>query len=334
VSQRLEPEPSAAVSPARPGASPAPAARADSRDKARRQGTPPRRRRFGRRHLWTIPYLVPAGVLIGFAFGYPILKLIDYSSQTRPNVPGSIRTTANFTLSVEDPSFSDAVRHNLTLLTAVPILVVVALVLSILLFSAGRASGVYRSALFLPYVVSIPVVGVTFGTIYSLHGAGNDTLHKLGLGGLAQDWLGDPTWALWAVLSVIVWKEFGLGVLLFSARMASIDPDLYDAARVDGARWWSVHRFVTLPALRQVIGIFVVIEAITMFSWVFGYIYTMTKGGPGGATVVIEYLIWTQGFAASNLGLASATAVILLGGLLVLIVALAILRALLARRPA
>ncbi len=292
---------------------------------------PRRRRRIGRRQLWSIPYLLPAVGLIGFAFGYPVLKLIDYSFQTRPNVPGSIRTTANFKLSVEDPGFPDAVQHNLTLLAAVPILVVIALLLAVLLFNSGRASHVYRSALFIPYVLSIPVVGVTFGALYSLNGAANESLRGVGLSALAQDWLGDPTYALWAVLTVIVWKEFGLGVLLFSARMSSIDPDLYDAARVDGARWWSMHRFVTLPALKQVIGIFVVIEAITMLSWVFGYIYTMTKGGPGGATVVIEYLIWTQGFAASNLGLASATAVILLGGLLVLLLGQAVVRFAVAR---
>jgi ABC-type sugar transport system permease subunit len=291
-----------------------------------------RGRRTWRRRLWSVPYLIPAAALIGFAFGYPLVKLIDYSFQTRPNVPGSIRTTVNYRLSIEDPSFSDAVQHNLTLLVAaVPILVFAALLLAILLFARGRSSHFYRSALFLPYVLSIPVVGVTFGTIYSLNGAANDAIRNLGLSGLAQDWLGDPSYALFAVLTVIVWKEFGLGVLLFSARMASIDPDLYDAARVDGARWWSQHRFVTLPALREVIVIFVVIEAITMLSWVFGYIYTMTKGGPGGATIVIEYLIWTQGFAASNLGLASATAVLLLGGLLVLLLALAIVRRLLIR---
>jgi ABC-type sugar transport system permease subunit len=289
-------------------------------------------RKAWRRRLWSVPYLIPAAALIGFAFGYPLIKLIDYSFQTRPNVPGSIRTTVNYELSIEDPSFSDAVQHNLTLLVAaVPILVILALLLAILLFARGRASHFYRSALFLPYVLSIPVVGVTFGTIYSLNGAANDGIRSVGLSGLAQDWLGDPTYALWALLTVIIWKEFGLGVLLFSARMASIDPDLYDAARVDGARWWSQHRHVTLPALRQVIVIFVVIEAITMLSWVFGYIYTMTKGGPGGATIVIEYLIWTQGFAASNLGLASATAVILLGGLLVLLLAQAIIRGVLSR---
>jgi ABC-type sugar transport system permease subunit len=291
----------------------------------------PRRGRARRRQLWTIPYLLPAAGLIGFTFGYPVVKLIDYSFQTRPNVPGWTRTTVNYQLAVEDPSFSDALQHNLTLLLAVPILAVVALVLAILIFAPGRASHVYRSALFLPYILSIPVAGLTFGTIYSLNGAGNEALRSVGLSGLAQDWLGDPSYALWAVLSVIIWKELGLGVLLYSARMASIDPDLFDAARVDGARWWSMHRHVTLPALRDVIGIFAVIEAITMLSWAFGYIYTMTRGGPGGATIVMEYLIWTQGFAASNLGLASATAALFLGGLLVILVGQAIVRAALSR---
>src|SRR4051794_30118099 len=197
---------------------------------ATRAARPRRRRRLVPRKLWWIPYLIPAAGLIVFAFGYPMLKLIDYAFQTRPNVPGSVRTTANFRLSIEDPGFGDAVRHNLTLLAAVPILVVAALVLSMLLVGSGRGASVYRSALFLPYVLSIPVVGVTFGTLYGLNGAANEVLRGAGLGAVAHDWLGDPTYALWAVLTVIVWKEFGFGVLLFSARMASIDPDLYDAA--------------------------------------------------------------------------------------------------------
>jgi ABC-type sugar transport system permease subunit len=216
---------------------------------------------------------------------------------------------------------------------AVPILTIVALLFAILVFKPGRGSHAYRSAVFLPYVLSIPVVGVTFGIIYSLHGAANDVFQGIGLSVLAHDWLGNPSYALGAVLTVIVWKEFGFGVLLFSARMTSIDPDLYDAVRVDGAGWWAQHRHVTVPALSQVIEFFVVIEAITMLSWVFGYIYTMTHGGPGSATIVMEFLIWTQAFATSNLGLASATAVILLGATLVLLFALALIRAVLRRKP-
>jgi ABC-type sugar transport system permease subunit len=296
--------------------------------RARSAATPrrPRRRRFGRGYLWTIPYLVPAALLLGFVFGYPILRLLDYSFESAPNAAGSTLTTLNYHLSVEDPNFKDAIKHNLTLLAAVPVMTLFSLLCAILVFKPGRASHAYRSALFLPYVLSIPVVGVTWSTVFARHGAINDVAGAIGLGALEHDWLGDPSYALGAVIVVIVWKEFGFGLLLFSARMASIDTDLYDAARVDGANWWALHRHVTIPALAQVIEFFMVIEAITMLSWVFGYVYTMTHGGPGGATIVMEFVIWSQGFAASNLGLASATAVILLGGTLVLIVAQVVIR--------
>lgn len=293
---------------------------------------PVRPRRPGRRRqLWSIPYMLPALLLLGFVFGYPILRLISYSFESRPNAAGSTLTTDNYRLAVEDPNFFQALRHNLTLLTAVPILTIAALFFAILIFQKSRISNVYRSALFLPYMLSIPVVGVTFGTIYALHGAANGTLGSIGLSGLERDWLGLPKYALWAVLVVIVWKEFGFGLLLFSARMSSVDQELWDAARVDGAGWWSQHRHVTIPALSQVIQFFVVVETITMLTFVFGYVYTMTHGGPGSATIVMEFLIWEQGFANGNLGLASATAVILLGGTLLILLGAGLLRAGLAR---
>jgi ABC-type sugar transport system permease subunit len=264
---------------------------------------------------------------MGFVFAFPIERVIQYSFESAPNLPGSTYTTSNYSLAVQDPNFFPAIRHNLTLLLAVPVLTALALLFAVLVFKQTRASNFYRSAMFLPYVLSIPIVGVTFGFIYSLNGPFNAALRSVGLGALAHDWLGSPSLAIGAVLTVIVWKEFGFGLILFSARMSTIDHELYDAARVDGAGWWSQHRHVTLPALAQVIQFFVVVEAITMLAFVFGYVYTMTHGGPGGATVVMEFQIWEQGFASGDTGLASATAVILLGGIVLVLLTLILLRA-------
>lgn len=286
-----------------------------------------RRRRFP---LWSIPYLLPAGALIGFVFVYPIVKLLDYSFQTRPNTPASQFTTRNYPLSVNDPNFYEAIKHNIMLLAAVPILTVLAVFFAVLIFKPARSSHIYRSALFLPYVLSIPVVGVAFGTIYALHGPANDVLHGISLRG--HDFLGDPKIALWTVMTVIIWKEFGFGLLLFSARMATVDPELYDASRVDGAGWWAQHRHVTLPDLTQVIQFFIVVETITMLNGVFGYVFTMTHGGPGSATTVMEFQIWTQAFVSTAPGLGSATAVILLGATVTLLLLLALSRV--RRRPA
>jgi ABC-type sugar transport system permease subunit len=79
---------------------------------------------------------------------------------------------------------------------------------------------------------------------------------------------------------VIIWKEVGFGVVLFLARLMSVEEELFDAARVDGASWWQLQRHVTIPHLATVIEFFTVISVITVLSWVFGYVFVMT-GGPG-----------------------------------------------------
>jgi ABC-type sugar transport system permease subunit len=135
------------------------------------------------------------------------------------------------------------------------------------------------------------------------------------------DWLGDPTWALWTMTGVIIWKELGLGVILFLARLLSLPAETFEAARIDGARFWRLHRYVTVPQLASVIGFYVVIEAITMVSWVFNYVYVISNGtgGPGDATQVTELYIYQSAFQYSATDLAAAAAVILFGATLVMI---------------
>ncbi|HEY5437060.1 MAG TPA: sugar ABC transporter permease [Candidatus Limnocylindrales bacterium] len=129
---------------------------------------------------------------------------------------------------------------------------------------------------------------------------------------MAQDWLGNAKLVTPSIMSVIIYRELGFGVMLFLARMASIREELYEAAMLDGAGWWARLRYVTIPQLRTVIGFFVIIELITMLSWVFAYVYSMTGGGPGFASSVLELYIWKNAFAYHAVGIASAVAVLLL----------------------
>ena len=158
-----------------------------------------------------------------------------------------------------------------------------------------RGWRVYRFCVFLPYVLAIPVVGIVFGYLFKLNGLVNSALETVGLGGLTQDWLGSSARAIYAIMFVIVWKELGFGIIVFLARLSSVGDELYDAARVDGAGWWSVFRHVTLPALVPAIVFFAVVETITMLSWVFAYVYVMTTGGPGNSTVVSGVLHLPEG---------------------------------------
>jgi ABC-type sugar transport system permease subunit len=171
---------------------------------------------------------------------------------------------------------------------------------------------VYQTTLFLPYLLPITVVGLIFSYIFQLSGVLNDLLHLIGLDQLALDWLGSPRLALPTVMFVVVWKEVGLGVVLFLARLMSVEEELFDAARIDGANWWHLQWNVTVPQLSAVIEFFTVISVITMLSWVFNYVYVMTSGGPGNATMVTELYVYLAGFRYNQMNLASATSVLLL----------------------
>jgi ABC-type sugar transport system permease subunit len=264
-------------------------------------------------------WIAPAILVVLFVFGYSMVELGRQSLEHKGTWVG----LENFRLVVTDPTFQAALQHNARLLLAVPVLVALALLLAVLLFEALRGWRFHRAVVFLPYVLPIPVVAVVFGQILQLNGLLNRGLHGLGLGGIAFDWLGDPGWALWTMTAVIVWKELGFGVILFLARLLSLPTETFEAARIDGATFFRLHRFVTVPQLAGVIAFYVVVEAITMVSWVFNYVYVISNGtgGPGDATQVTELYIYQSAFQYSAPDLAAAAAVILFGATLVLIAA-------------
>jgi ABC-type sugar transport system permease subunit len=156
------------------------------------------------------------------------------------------------------------------------------------------------------------VVGIVFGYMFQLNGILNTFLRAAGLELVAADWLGSSKFALWTVLGVIVWKEFGFGVVLFLARLMSVEAELYEAASLEGASWAQMLFRITIPQLATVIEFYVVIMVITLLSWVFNYVYTMTSGGPGNATMVAEYYIYLEGFRYNLQGVAAAASMVLL----------------------
>jgi ABC-type sugar transport system permease subunit len=280
---------------------------------------PRRRRRLRLGRAEPAVWIAPALAVVLFVFGYSMVELVRQSLEHKGKWVG----IDNFRLTLTDPTFQAALEHNARLLLAVPVLVLIALLLSVLLFEGLRGWRFHRAMVFLPYVLPIPVVAVIFGQILELNGLFNQALRGIGLGGLTVDWLGDPTWALWTMTGVIVWKELGFGVILFLARLLSLPAETFEAARIDGARFWRLHRYVTVPQLASVIGFYVVIEAITMVSWVFNYVYVISQGtgGPGDATQVSELYIYQTAFQYSAPDLAAAAAVVLFGATLVMIVA-------------
>jgi ABC-type sugar transport system permease subunit len=257
-------------------------------------------------------FLAPALVVLLLVFGYPIYRLIVMSLQRTSGGNVIFSGLNNFNIVFQDGDFIQAVQHNLVLLICVPIMVFAALFLAILLFERIRGWQFYRTTLFLPYLLPITVVGLVFSYIFQLSGVLNDILNALRLQALALDWLGSTKLALPTMMFVIVWKEMGFGVILFLARLMSVEEELFDAAKIDGANWWQLQLNITIPQLSTVIEFFSVISVVTMLSWVFNYVYVMTGGGPGHATTVTELYIYLMAFQYNRLNLAAAVSVLML----------------------
>jgi ABC-type sugar transport system permease subunit len=269
-------------------------------------------------------YVSPMLLAVALVFVYPMVQLFRYSVEnvsSSPYIPTTFVGLDNFRFIWEDSTFRTALGNNVKLFLAVPTLVVLSVILSAILLDRIRGWRLYRTMIFVPYVLSIPVVGVVFGYVFQQNGIINSGLRDVGLGALAQDWLGSPSHALWTIMAVIVWKELGFGVILCLARLMTVDEHLFEAARVDGAGWWRVLWHVSLPQLVPAIAFYAVVELITMLSWVFAYIYVMTSGGPENSTIVSEYYIYQAVFQNNVVGIGAAAGVTLLGVVSALIVA-------------
>src|SRR5581483_3165732 len=254
-------------------------------------------------------YAAPMLAVVAAIFAYPIVSLVRYSLEnvgTSAYVPTTFAGLANFRFIFSDSLFVGALENNLKLFLCVPIMVVLSIILAALLFDRPRGWKVYRTLLFLPYILSIPVVGVVFSYLFTYNGSANETLRGLGLGFLAKDWLGSTTWALPTIMFVIIWKELGFGVIICLARLMSANEEYFEAARVDGAGWWQRLRHITVPQLVPAIAFYAVVELINMLSWVFAYVYVMTLGGPQNSTVVSEYYIYEQVFQNNVIGIGAA----------------------------
>lgn len=185
------------------------------------------------------------------------------------------------------------------------------LFLSALLFDyIGKKHGdgivsVLRSGLYLPQVVPVAVTGLMWGWILAPEGAVNSLLGKAGLTSLAQNWLGDPDFALWAVLAVLVWMQLGYPLVLFLSGLQRIDPELYEAASLDGASWWQRFARITVPMLRPEVYVVLVTTTIAGLK-VFAQIFVLTGGGPGNSTLVPSYFAYQNFFERADVGYGSA----------------------------
>jgi ABC-type sugar transport system permease subunit len=261
---------------------------------------------------WGPLYALPAILVVLVFVGYPFASIIyhaftEWNGFTAPTWVG----LANFEALLRDPYFGTALRNNLFFALTVPIQLTVPLVLAFLIHERIPGWRIYRWTYFLPAVLSTVVVGILARTALQYDGPINAVLRGVGLEGSAVNWLEGPTTSLPAILFVVFWANFGYNVVLYLAGMSGIDPNLPDAARVDGASSSQVLRHVHVPGLRRVMQIVLVTSTVVAFAYMFTYVFTITNGGPGFETYVAELLIYNNAFAFQRLGYASAMGLLL-----------------------
>ena len=269
-------------------------------------------------------YIAPLAALLLFVFGYPLVRIFEFSFKMIRGIDGPWIGWRNYELVLNQPLFWESVRHNLLLLIAVPFMVVWSLLIAVVLYERLKGWKLYRVILFLPYILAIPIIAVIMKKLFQFNGPVNEVLRWFSLDFLALDWIGSSDVALWTVMILIIWRESALGIILFLARMLSLDESLMEAARLEGANWWQRVWHVIVPQMRVVMEFYIVTSIITILSAVFSYVYMIGggRGGPGTSTMVVELYIFNALVRTSLPGIASAVSVMLFLVSLLLIVPL------------
>jgi len=217
----------------------------------------------------------------------------------------------NYLQLLQRPLFWRALLNTLFFVViGVPLSIAASLGAALLLHSRlARFQGFYRTALFAPVVTTLAAVAVVW--VFLLHtryGLFNYGLAWLGL--RPVDWLGDPRWAMPAIVLLSVWKNFGYNMIILLAGLQAIPGDQYEAARLDGAGAGALFRHITVPALAPML---LMVSVLTMAGHfqIFAEPYVMTQGGPAERTVTVLYLMYEDGFKWWSLGSASAVAFVL-----------------------
>jgi multiple sugar transport system permease protein len=262
-------------------------------------------------------FVAPALTVIGVFFVLPVIAALvvsftDFDIYALADIR-NLRFIGlrNYARLLETPLFWHALGNTLYfVVVGVPLSIGASLSAALLLNSPlARATSFFRTALFMPVVATLVAVAVIWRYLLSTrYGLINYALGRLGIAPV--DWLGDPHWAMPAIILFAVWKSFGYNMVILFAGLQSIPQELYEAARMDGASATQQFRHVTLPSLAPIL-VMVSILTIAGHFQLFAEPYVMTQGGPLQSTVSVLYFMYEEGFKWWNLGNASAVAFVL-----------------------
>jgi raffinose/stachyose/melibiose transport system permease protein len=267
-------------------------------------------------------FVLPALIMYAIFVLFPLLQSVRYSF-FRWNGIGEMRWVGldNYATILDDPNLLGTIYNALILViffSVIPVTLGLIVASIIHRIAPGKLGAVARTVLFLPQVIPLVAAGIIWGWLLALTGLINQLLDAVGLGAITRAWLGDFDWALPAVGFIGVWVLLGFCTVLLWTGMTKLDPALFESARIDGADWRTEFTRITVPLLRQEIGVCLTVTIIAALA-AFDIVYVTTAGGPGNATAVPGIQIYILAFTQQRIGLASALSVMLMTLVLLII---------------
>jgi raffinose/stachyose/melibiose transport system permease protein len=277
-------------------------------------------------------YLIPGVIASTLVIIVPLVMTI-YTSFTRWTGVGSPTWIGfqNYTRLFHDQLFWSSFGHIILMVVAMAVIpTLLGLVLAAALFDyvakhfSDRWASFFRSGFYLPQVIPLAVTGIIWGWIlHPDYGALNKILNAVGLHSIAVDWLGNPKYALFTVMAVMIWIQLGYPIVMFMSGLQRVDPSLYEAADLDGATWWQRFRKITVYMIRPEFYVVLITTTIAALK-VFAQIFVLTRGGPSNATIVPSYFAYKNYFEKAQVGYGSAISTVLT--VLIIVLAFVFLR--------
>ncbi|HEX9044949.1 MAG TPA: sugar ABC transporter permease [Candidatus Limnocylindrales bacterium] len=258
-----------------------------------------------------IAFALPVIALELVFLGLPIVQAAYFSFTRWDGITATWIGPDNYERLFGDPTFLRVLENNLILLAAVPIAILIPLLVAYLLNEHVPGWRFFRSAYFLPTAISWVVIGMVGLRFFAAEGILNHTLDAIGLGFINTDMLSGELSAMIAVAITFIWSVFGTNTIIFITGMATLDREVYEAARVDGASAFTTFVKITIPMLMRFMQFAFILTLITAFTALFSLIFVMTGGGPGYGSTTLEFYVYQQGFQVAVFGYAAAIGIVL-----------------------
>lgn len=237
---------------------------------------------------------------------------LSFTNATSLGLNNKFVALDNYIYMFHDKSFIQALKNTAKLMAVVPVITIFcSLVLAFVLNQCKLKEMVlYRTLFYFPNIVSLTVVGIIWSFVFHPNvGIVNKILGAVGLESLQRSWLGDSKTALWCIAFTLLWQAAGYYMVMHIAAMDGISPEIYESATLDGASAWRKLISITMPLMKDIIGITFVLALSGTINLSFVLSQVMTGGGPNGASSVLLQYMYTQGFVNGNFGYAMAITV-------------------------